>query len=617
MSAHLNALTGQFLLSEQLIPAGKDQFYDLQNGGIVLGDLLVPKLGNTLFDGATLDLHFANDKSLTDRISGKDLITFTRASTGTYVGSDGLIKTSPYNLLEYSEQIGFAGFWNINNAASGTVTLNSATAPDGTTTATTVVSSADFYGPNNFTVVPASTVYTFSVWVKNLSETIAARINMFGKFVSFLNGALSNIDPTLIATSIEPFPNNWYRITLTADSGAGGNLAVALYGNAGNSFQCWGAQLEEGSTATTYIPTTSVASGAPRFDHDPVTGECLGLLIEESRTNYIDNSNDLSQWNRVINSATTESNTADTLSPDGTNNSTKITGVSNSGMARDSILSASASTAYVSSIFAKKGSTDSFTIEFGSGANNIKTTFNLTTKTFSGSGASGWFVSFSTSYIEYPNGWVRVILAGMTSGSASGGINFAVYGISSGYAYFWGTQVETGSFPTSYIPTSGSTVTRSADVAEITGTNFSSWYNQSEGTTFVSYNKPWSGVWRSYRGFFRVSDSAAPGSEFISWGSTNGNGTVDQVFWSAQVGTVEQLQFTFYSAPGPGKYSHAIAIATNNASYARGGQILGNDTSVTIPIVDQATFGATNTHLSRITYFPVRKTDEELQELTS
>jgi hypothetical protein len=48
--------------------------------------------------------------------------------------------------------------------------------------------------------------------------------------------------------------------------------------------------------------------------------------------------------------------------------------------------------------------------------------------------------------------------------------------------YIWGAQLEVGSFPTSYIPTTSSTVTRSADVASMTGTNFSSWFNQSEGT---------------------------------------------------------------------------------------------------------------------------------------
>jgi hypothetical protein len=51
--------------------------------------------------------------------------------------------------------------------------------------------------------------------------------------------------------------------------------------------------------------------------------------------------------------------------------------------------------------------------------------------------------------------------------------------------YFWGAQLEVGAFPTSYIPTTTSTVTRSADVASITGSNFSSWYRQDEGTMFI------------------------------------------------------------------------------------------------------------------------------------
>ena len=93
------------------------------------------------------------------------------------------------------------------------------------------------------------------------------------------------------------------------------------------------------------------SNNVPRFDHDPTTGESLGLLIEESRTNYVDNSNDVSQWNRIINNATVESNTTDTLSPDGTNTSTKITGGTNSGISRDDLFSTSASTTYTSSIF--------------------------------------------------------------------------------------------------------------------------------------------------------------------------------------------------------------------------------------------------------------------------
>jgi hypothetical protein len=52
--------------------------------------------------------------------------------------------------------------------------------------------------------------------------------------------------------------------------------------------------------------------------------------------------------------------------------------------------------------------------------------------------------------------------------------------------YIWGAQVEEGAFPTSYIPTTTAAATRSADVASITGSAFSSWYRQDEGTMFAN-----------------------------------------------------------------------------------------------------------------------------------
>ena len=57
--------------------------------------------GDALYRAAgsrpTLDQRFAKDKSLVDKVSGQNLITFTRASSATYVGSDGLIKTAANN----------------------------------------------------------------------------------------------------------------------------------------------------------------------------------------------------------------------------------------------------------------------------------------------------------------------------------------------------------------------------------------------------------------------------------------------------------------------------------------------------------------------------------------
>jgi hypothetical protein len=95
-------------------------------------------LGDQLWDlgGArpTLDLNFAHSKNLTDATSGKDYVDFTRQSSGTYVGSDGLIKTATTNLVLQSED--FSTTWSLQLSS---VTSDATTAPNGTATADKIV----------------------------------------------------------------------------------------------------------------------------------------------------------------------------------------------------------------------------------------------------------------------------------------------------------------------------------------------------------------------------------------------------------------------------------------------------------------------------------------------
>jgi hypothetical protein len=58
-------------------------------------------------------------------------------------------------------------------------------------------------------------------------------------------------------------------------------------GDGTSGIYIWGAQLEQSTTVGEYIPTTSTINSAPRFDHNPTTGESLGLLVEEQRTNML------------------------------------------------------------------------------------------------------------------------------------------------------------------------------------------------------------------------------------------------------------------------------------------------------------------------------------------
>ena len=113
-------------------------------------------------------------------------------------------------------------------------------------------------------------------------------------------------------------------------------------------------------------------------------------------------------------------------------------------------------------------------------------TFNLSTGTASGTGAS---------IVSVGNGWYLCIGTVTVNTTGSTGINFSINNGSTnsytgdGYSgiYLWGAQLEAGAFPTSYIPTTSASVTRNADVASMTGTNFSSWYRQDAGCFYAEY----------------------------------------------------------------------------------------------------------------------------------
>jgi hypothetical protein len=253
----------------------------------------------------------------------------------------------------------------------------------------------------------------------------------------------------------------------------------------GESIHIWGAQLEESSTVGQYVKTTTAKNGAPRFDHDPTTGESLGLLVEESRTNLITNSGDVAAYYTEQNSTPT----ADAaVSPDGTTTATLLVpNTSNSTHASfNSSVSFSASTTYSYSLFVKPNGYTFIQLVFtsGFGNNSAWVNFNLT-----GSGSSGFTGGgeIDSQIQAYPDGWYRCTIVATSGSSPSGGgpvyavldsdrnsrdPNYAGNGTDG--AYLWGAQIEAGSFPTSYIPTEGSTVTRAADVTSITGRNFGS-----------------------------------------------------------------------------------------------------------------------------------------------
>ena len=345
------------------------------------------------------------------------------------------------------------------------------------------------------------------------------------------------------------------------------------------------------------------AADEARFDHDPVTLESLGLLIEESRTNLLRYSEQFNNntWNKpgVVVTAVNS-----TLAPDGTTTADTISNVLNTFAWFGQNLSLSNSLTYTLSFYVKPLTESKIiAIESGNGVNTLNLS-TLTVTNFSGSAISqilpinnGWYrVSFSVSGITN----CPIIYIASVYGTAPWNINVSFA--------FWGAQLEQG-FPTSYIPTTSSTVTRAADVASITGSNFSRWYNQNEGTMFVD---------SSALGLNTLNRTAyiTDGSSSNSLGIVE-SPTITQFLAYASGVSESSL---IYNQIGLNK--KAYAYKTNDAAFATDANPVLTDTSLTLPVVDRMDLNSRlgsnplNGHISRLTYYPKRLPDIELQQLT-
>ena len=560
-----------------------------------------------LFKDASLDLNFASSKSLVDSVSNNNLITFSRASSGTYVDSDGLIKTSPVNLLKYSEDL---SQWSIYNGAA--VIPNATTAPDGTTTADLV----DLDDPQSFTQInqtfgaQASTTYTVSFYAKAVTGTETIKIYRPGS-----NGGSVNF----VATT------EWQRFTNTYTTSASTpyNLVLFLQNNLAtntNQYYLWGAQVEEGTTATDYIPTGATISGEPRFDHDPATGESLGLLLEEARTNLV-----LNSVTGEIQSATDMTGPTSVYGPGGADTAFQylsVGGTVGSRIQFKSVVTAN-STQYTATIYVKGVNYNTVTFGFGAQgfSGNSRRKFFLDTLTTEGIGGAAAVISIE----DAGNGWRRLRITTTATTSATGvtayidlgGTGNETHTTDQGFQ-FYGFQIEAGTFPTSYIPTSGSAVTRSADIVTIEGTNFSSWYNQSEGTLFVeakSYPHPVTG-----KALLPLAFSDNTFNNRITLASSTGN---DQFNFDVTAGGVAARailgNFTSSGIKAAGGYK-----STGSAGSLDGAAVVTTNTPNIPSVISRLDFGRShndgsfiNVHIKRFTYFPTRKADQELVNLTS
>jgi len=281
----------------------------------------------------------------------------------------------------------------------------------------------------------------------------------------------------------------------------------------------------------------TAATNEPRFDHNPTTGESLGLLVEEARTNLLLNSGTLSTQSATVTAV------AHTLHFTGTGTIT-LTGVSTAGPL----------------------------VGTGTGeANRVSLTFTPT--------------------------------AGSLTLTVSGTVTNA--------------QLEAGAFRTSYIATTGATATRAADVVDITGSAFSSWFRQDEGTMFVDGSTP---AFTATTGFVAINPVANNNRLEIRQGRINPTvtGATTSVIWTQIIAPPALVANTSYKQ----------AVAFSSASH--GNSIAGAlDTSSTvIPVIaatrlmfgvrdsQTAPIGGFSSTIRRFTFWTQRLPNPTLQSIT-
>jgi len=241
----------------------------------------------------------------------------------------------------------------------------------------------------------------------------------------------------------------------------------------------------------------TMSANVPRLDYSG-GASCASLLLEPQRTNlalYSEQFENAAWSNEGLSLSAN-----DTTSPDGATNADKIIETADNGVHviyNTSPITASATS--TASVFYKKGTRRYFSVKIQIGSNSYTQVFDSEGLTTGGNSSNG-LTNVSTKIEDYGNGWVRASVAGT---SASGTSTYVIIGLSNSlnptfhptnynptyegsgtdYGYAYGAQVEAGSYPTSYIPTTSATVTRTADVCNNAGT--SATFNDSEGVLFA------------------------------------------------------------------------------------------------------------------------------------
>jgi len=228
---------------------------------------------------------------------------------------------------------------------------------------------------------------------------------------------------------------------------------------------------------------TTADGNLVQFPVNAIRVTTKGLLVEEARTNLLLQSQTLDNatWNKTRSSITANVATA----PDGTVTADKLVEDTSGGSfdVNQTVTKAASSLPYTYSFYAKAGERTRTDPIVGNVGGGFFVVFDISggQAVNSGNFGTGWTLT-STGVELLAGGWRRCWMTGTTdagtdinakneldNGTGSAAISDGYAGDGASGLYLWGAQLEQASFPTSYIPTTGATVTRAADVVRGSG----------------------------------------------------------------------------------------------------------------------------------------------------
>jgi len=387
--------------------------------------------------------------------NGNGDLTWTRGGDAFRTNASGLLQRVPWNLLQQSNAFTTSP-WSL--VGTPTLTANYATNPlTGANDAWRFQSASS---GNRVIQVISNSLTTFSLYAKG-------------------TGTIQLRDSTGNYTVDVALTSSWQRVTLYIPAAF---LNVQITSNGGCDATIYGAQVVEGTTAQTYLPTTDRLN-FPRLSY--MYGSCPSVLLEPQRTNLLLYSQDLPS---VIDKGTVVTVTSNSITaPDGTLTADTLTANGTGTLfVRQNCLTGTTQPCS-NSVFVKKAN-HRYVGFRNNGSNSLHDVFDFDTKTWTNNSGS------TLSYDELPNGWFRlkstnnlgvanyywsVLPALNTSGVETATVsNLSVY--------VWGGQAEqNANYVSTYIPTTSATATRIADSFSRSNIYTNGLISASGGTWFV------------------------------------------------------------------------------------------------------------------------------------